>query len=85
MRNTQHIKQKNTQNKSPAVETGLTSSETAARGGHAPSLVAPRRKLDTVDPIPHNARPEKAERGRHARQRAKGSLAREDHAPSSDD
>jgi hypothetical protein len=86
MRNTQHTKQKNSQNKPTVVETaGLTLPKTTAGGGHAPSPVAHHRRSDTVDPTPHCAWLEKAECSRHARQRAKVSLAREDHAPSSVD
>ncbi len=68
-----HKKQKNIQNKLPAVEAGLNSPETTTPGGHTLSLVAPRRRSDTIDSIPHGAQPKKAERGHHAHQRAKGS------------
>jgi hypothetical protein len=57
----------------------------AARGGHAPSPVPPNHKSVTVDPIQHRARQEKGKRGRHERQRAKGSLVRAGHAPNTDD
>jgi hypothetical protein len=57
----------------------------AMRGEHAQSPIPPSRRSTTVDPIQHRARPEKAERGRQARQRAKGSLARGLHAPGTDD
>jgi hypothetical protein len=84
--NTQHISRK-TQKQAPdnGTEAGFVGDETAACAGHAQSPVIPSHRSDTVDPNRNRARPEKAERGCHAVQKAKSSLTRDDHAPRSDD
>jgi hypothetical protein len=59
-----------------------------ARGGHAPSPIAPNHRSEVVEPIPHHMQPKKAKHDRHTRQRAQSSqssLARKGHTPGFDD
>jgi len=83
--NTQHKAEKTKKQDTSKKRQRRTPPETAVRAPHAPSSVPPSRRSATVDPISIVNGQKMAERGRHARQRAKGSLARAGHTPNSDD
>jgi hypothetical protein len=57
----------------------------AARVEHAPTPKAPSNRSDAVDLRHRQELPERAESGLHGQLESKDSLAREDHAPSSDE
>jgi len=84
MRNTQQTKQKNTQKHFAGDGDRDDFAKDGSTWGTHTVIGSTPLQINTVELIPHHARPKKAEPGRHACQRAKGSLAREDHVPSSD-
>jgi len=73
MRNTQHTKQKNTQKHFAGDGDRDDFAGDGGTWGTHTVIGSTPLQIDTVDPIPHHARPKKAEPGRHACQRAKGS------------